>query len=464
MDRPRNAREHLLGLGAAAGAIAAADLAGDHRGPDGLLGAPVRRVDRRVPEEGEDSGEFDGQVGGESFGFLQCRWVVDQTTEPGKQSTAGSCKTMVAQVSGIATVAQLESVLQDGLYPGRPPAAWMIGSQVPSAAKEVSQTGLVQRAGEAPIRRPSVAHQDAVEVGAEYGGGVVEAAAGANRVGGRLRGGKGPQPVGDRAHSPARLIGRDHGTVPHLSAQRGIGRRGLASRPVEHVDEAARRDGDAELRTQQVRDLRQRHPQVCVHPHDQRDGFRTELHARGAQRVGGLELMPALHASPTPGAVTDLDVEAPNDRTHHRELFLILRRHTGHHHLPPQSGHAAGAGALWVSSICARAPAAAVPAVPCTRAPARTPPATSWSVLGEGSRLSEPCPPSRVELLLEVVALPLELFAAPPPSIPVPLAPLQLLAQPLDRSFLFPNVGIAGILFGRRTLPWHHPVMPQPRK
>ena len=155
MDRPRHAREHLLGLGAAAGAIAAADLASDHRGPDGLLGAPVRRVDRRVPEEGEDSGEFDGQVGGESFGFLQCRWVVDQTTEPDEPSTAGSCKTMVAQMSGIAMVAQLKSVLQDGLYPGRPPAAWMIGSQVPSAAKEVSQTGLVQRAGEAPIRRPT---------------------------------------------------------------------------------------------------------------------------------------------------------------------------------------------------------------------------------------------------------------------------------------------------------------------
>ena len=92
-------------------------------------------------------------------------------------------------------------------------------------------------------------------------------------------------------------------------------------------------------------------------------------------------------------------------------------------------------------------------------------------VLGEGRCLSESCPPSRGELLLEMVALPLEVvalplesFAAPLPPVPVPLDPLQLVAQSLDRSFLFPNVGIPGTLLGRRTLPWHHQVMPHPRK
>ena len=64
--------------------------------------------------EGEDSGRFHGHVAGKSFGFPQCRWVVDQTTEPGEQSTAGRGQTMVTQMSGIATVAQLESILRDG--------------------------------------------------------------------------------------------------------------------------------------------------------------------------------------------------------------------------------------------------------------------------------------------------------------------------------------------------------------
>ena len=43
-----------LGVGALAGAVAAAHLADDDGGPDGLFGAPVGGVDRRVPQERED--------------------------------------------------------------------------------------------------------------------------------------------------------------------------------------------------------------------------------------------------------------------------------------------------------------------------------------------------------------------------------------------------------------------------
>ncbi len=48
-----DAGEHLLGVGAVTSAIAAADLAGDDGGADGVFRAPVGGVDRRVPEEGE---------------------------------------------------------------------------------------------------------------------------------------------------------------------------------------------------------------------------------------------------------------------------------------------------------------------------------------------------------------------------------------------------------------------------
>ena len=97
--------------------ISAADLAGDDGGPDGLFGTPVGRVDRRVPKESEHRGEFDGQMGGESFGGLQGRWLGDQPSEAGEQSAAGGCQTMVAQTPGIAAVAQRKGSLQDRLHP-----------------------------------------------------------------------------------------------------------------------------------------------------------------------------------------------------------------------------------------------------------------------------------------------------------------------------------------------------------
>ena len=340
----------------------------------------------------------------------------------------------------------------------------MVGFQVPGAPEQVSQTRLVECAAEAAIRRPPVAHEHAGEVGPEDGCRIVEPATGANRVDRGLWRGEGPQPVADRTDAPARLVWCDHRAAPHLPAQRGVTRRGLASRSVKHMREAARRDGDTELRLQQVRDLGQRHPQVRVQLHDERDGLRTQLHAGRPQRIGGLQSVAALDAPATESAVTDLDVEAPHDGAHHPEVFLVLRGHAGHH----QRAAAVGTRRRHrrpVNFVNVRRPLAAPPpTVLGARAATRTSAMTLRPVLREGSCLSKSRPPGRCELLLEVVALPLESFAAPLPPVPVPLDPFQPLAQSFDRSFLFPDARIAGILLGRRTLPWHHPVMPQPRK
>ena len=99
---------------------------------------------------------------------------------------------------------------------------------------------------------------------------------------------------------------------------------------MQHVGETARRDLQAEGGPQQVRDLRQRHPQLRVQFNHQRDNLGTELHAGRAQCIGGLQHVAALHPPLTLRAVADLDVEAPHDRAHHGQLFLILRRHAGH--------------------------------------------------------------------------------------------------------------------------------------
>ena len=226
--------------------------------------------------------------------------------------------------------------------------------------------------------------------------------------------------------------------------------------------EAARRNGDTELRPQQVRDLGQRHPQVRVQLHDQGDGLWTQLHAGRSQRIGGLQSVAALDAPATTRAVADLDVEPPHDGAHHPEIFLVLSGHAGRHHrataVRTRRRHRRP-----VSLVNLRRPlTTSLPTVLCARATTRTSAPTLRSVLGEGRCLPESRPSGRGQLLLEVVALPLELFAAPLPSIPVPLDSLQLVAQSFERSFLFPDAGIAGVLIGRRTLPWHHRVMPQP--
>ena len=179
--------------------------------------------------------------------------------------------------------------------------------------------------------------------------------------------------------------------------------------------------------------------------------------------------MAALDATPTLRAVADLDVEAPHDGAHHREIFLILRRHPGQLDgaaaVRTRGSHRRSAGLVNLR----RTRAARLPAVVRTCAPAGSSAATLGPVLGEGSRLPESCPPRRVELLLEVftAALPPIPVTLPPipvtlPPIPVALDPRQLLAQSCDLSLLFLNAGIAGILLRPGTLPWHPTVMPDP--
>ena len=99
---------------------------------------------------------------------------------------------------------------------------------------------------------------------------------------------------------------------------------------MQHVGEAARRHVDAELRPQQVDDLRQRHTHLGVQLDDQGDDAGAELHAGGAQRVGGLQRVAALHTPLTLRAVADLDAKTTHEGAHLGQFFLILRRHAGH--------------------------------------------------------------------------------------------------------------------------------------
>ena len=204
----------------------------------------------------------------------------------------------------------------------------MVGAERATPAEQVRQTALVQRVGEAAIRRPSVADQHAGVV-AQDRGCVVKAAPGTNRIHGGLGRRERPQPVQHGADTPAGFIGRNDGTLADLGAQGAVGRGGHARRAMQGLDEVARGDSEPEAIAQQQRDLLERHADVLVQEHNQGHGAGPEVHIGGPQRVGGLQRVPALDAAATGDTTADVHVEAPDDRPHHRQLFLILRRDAG---------------------------------------------------------------------------------------------------------------------------------------
>ena len=416
-----DAGEDVLGVGAVARAIAAADRAGDDGGADGVFGTPVGRVDRRVPEEGEHGGECGVEMRGETLGVVERRGRVDEATEAGEQSAADRRQTVVGQAAVVAAVAQRAAGLEDGCHLTGPATVRMVVSKVLTAPEQVGQAGLVQRVVEATIRRPPVAHEHAVEVGVENGDGVVEPASGADGVDGRVRGGERPQPVADGADAPPGFVRRDHRRVADLLAQRRVGRRGVAGRTTQHVRQAARRDGQPEPSPQQMGDLRQRDAEVRVQFHDQRDDPGTKLHAGRPQRVGGLQRVAALDTPPAPRAVADLDVEAAHERTHRGEVFLILRRH------PIPGDRAAAVRARRCPRTVGlvdsrRSLPTPVPPVVRARPSAGTSAAALPPVFGEGGGLAKPRATRGRQRFLEATDLPPQ---------PVPLAP-QAILLPLE--------------------------------
>ena len=247
---------------------------------------------------------------------------------------------------------------------------------------------------------------------------------------------------------------------------------------MQHVGEAARRDLQAERGPQQVGHLRQRHPHLRVQLDDQRDHPGTELHARRAQRVGGLQHVVALHPPLTLRAVADLDVEAPHDRAHHGQLFLILRRHAGHFDRAAAVRTRRRDRRRVGLVDPRRARAAAVAAVLRPRPPAGTPAATLRPVLGKRGRLAVAGAARRGQLLLQVVdpmlqavvlalqavvlalqavVLALQVVILTSPGLVVALASRQLPAKPFEVGAQIRNL----LLLGRIPLGGcHAKVMP----
>ena len=280
----------------------------------------------------------------------------------------------------------------------------MSGLQVLATAQEVTDARLGRRVLEAPIGHPTVPHQHAGEVGTEDRSRMLEPPPVANGVDRRLRGGERPQPVAERVHPPARFIRRDHRTAADLLAKRPIRGRRRGGGTVQQLDQGALGHGQSELVPQNAGHLLQRHAQLGVQLDDQRGDVRTQLCGGCAQRIRGLQRVPALHATPTLRAVTHLDVEAPHEGAHRRQVFLVLGLH------PVQRDRAAAVGAhrrgrrrMRLVNPCRRTAASVLPVLRAGSSPGK-PFASLRLVLGEGRCLSAPGALRRLELLLQMLA------------------------------------------------------------
>ena len=326
-------------------------------------------------------------------------------------------------------VPHVQAGLEDRLDLRAPGTVGVVFLQCLGAAEQVIDATLVQRVLVAPVHLPPVAHEHAGVVGPQHGGGIVEPAAGTDRIDRRVRRGVRPQPMTPAADAPAGLVRGDDRRVADLLAEFLVGRRGVAGGAVEQAGETARGDVEVERVAQQVGDLRQRDAHLGVHFDHEADDSGAELYAGRTQRVGGLQGVSALHPPPALRAVPDLDIETPHKGAHLRQFFLILRRHPGHVNraaaVRTRRRHRRREGLVDLS----RARAAALPTVACASPPSGMPAATLRPVLGKGGCLSAAGPPRLVELLLEA-------FAATLPSVPVAGGARQFTTQPADLAVL----------------------------
>ena len=174
--------------------------------------------------------------------------------------------------------------------------------------------------------------------------------------------------------------------------------------------------------------------------------------------------MSALDASATGNTTADVHVEAPHDRAHRGQIFLILRGDAG----APDRAAAVRTGRgerRGVGHIHARGHHAARPAtIPDAGAPSRPPTPALWSVLGERRGLPKAGAPRHVELLLQARILLLQSVALAFYGAALARRPHQLLAQTRNVFLLAPDQLVAVLAGPARRLVSHTRFMADSRE
>ena len=328
MGRSEHRGEHLLGLCAARGAVAAAThLPGHDGGAEGLFSAPIGGIERRIKEEAEDRVKLDDEMRLKPLHLhVSTRRPREQAAEALDQLPTRDGEAVSGDRAAVITLPRGERGLEDRFDRGDKRLLRIVEQQDPAAAQQMRETRLMQRRVELPIRLPAVALQDAGVVEADDRGGLREAAAGLNRIDGRRWGDKRPEPLQVGGHAPAGFIRGHHRTAAHRRTERGITGLRLARGPMHGMRDAAAGDAEPEAIAQELGDLAVGETELFVEDHRQRDGLWPELHGGRPERVRRLQRMPPLHASVAVATGAHVDAKVAHDRPLHREVFVKLRR------------------------------------------------------------------------------------------------------------------------------------------
>jgi hypothetical protein len=439
--RPDDAGENLLTVGASPGTISATDLACHDRGPDRVFGAPVRRVDRRIKQEGPDGHEFALEVRGETLDVRHATGAFKAFGEAGDELPPDDSQSMRGDDTGVVAVADVERLLQDYLYVHGEGGVRVIGGDQPTPAQEMGETGLMSGGRELPVRCPAIAHQDAGKVRTEHRGGFLEAATGLNAIDRRVRRRKGPQPLQSSRDFPAGFIGTDHRTATGPCTQRVIRWSRLARRAMDGVHQAATRHGQPIELLQQGRDLAERQPELFVEDHHQRDHLRPELGRRSANRIRRLQRMATLDTPTASVAPADVQIKLPDDDARDGQLFLVLR---GDGRFDDRTG--AGRTLRRERHVVAlvdlgRHPSTGFGTVRATRLPSRTF-RLRFQRFGEGGGLPESRPARVIELPFEMINLLTEALIFSAQSIALAL---RLLRSPAPVGIIRSIVRVVGL-------------------
>jgi len=213
---------------------------------------------------------------------------------------------------------------------------------------------------------------------------------------------------------------------------------------------------NAEAIPEQRDNVRERQAEALVQDGDQRRRFGPDLHRRRAERVRGLQGMPALHAPAARRTRPDVDTELADDGPDHRQIFLILRRDVRAVHLAATGGTCHRQRRLVGLIDPPGHGPRAVTTVGRPRSPARWTPGPLSMGLGERRGLPEASPARRVELLLEPLVPALQ-------AIAVVLGARQRIAQPRDLLLLSFDQCVAIVRASRRLHIGHTLVMPEGR-
>ena len=254
--RTEDAGEHLLAIGTACGAVAAAaHLARDDGGAQRVLRPPVGRVERRVEEKAEEGVEFDDEVLLKAPDLEPARRALKQTAQSLDVVAPRDREAVRGDEAGAVAIPSRQRRLENRFHRGDKRLSRIVEQQDAASPQQVGETRLMGRLFELPIRLPPVALQDAGIVDADHVRRLRQAPPGLNRIDGGLRRDKGPEPLQVGVHAPAGFIGGHDRTAADGRTERGIGRLRVPRGAMDRLHQPAARDGQPEAVAQQCGDL-----------------------------------------------------------------------------------------------------------------------------------------------------------------------------------------------------------------